>query len=134
MIARTAVIHAVAALMLCGCVERKMVITSEPAGAVVYVSQEEIGRTPVELPFTWYGDYDITLRLDGYQTRNAGANLRMPAYEIPPLDLFSELAPWTYRDTRYLHYSLSPLAPTSDAQLIQQAQDMAAQVQTPVKP
>ena len=118
---------------LCGCVERKMVITSQPAGALVYVSQVEVGRTPMTLPFTWYGDYDITLRLDGYQTLDTHRNLRMPAYEIPPLDLFSELAPWTYHDTRYLDFTLSPSEPVSDQELFQRAQDMSGQVVEPVK-
>ena len=123
-----------AAVTLGGCVERKMVITSEPAGALVYVSQVEIGRTPVTLPFTWYGDYDITLRLDGYQTLDTHANLRMPVYEIPPLDLFSAMAPWTYRDTRYLNFGLEPLQPPTDKELIDRALDMAQEVAAPVKP
>ena len=121
----------IAAAVLCGCVERKMVITSEPAGALAYVSQVEVGRTPVTLPFTWYGDYDVILRLDGYQTLDTHANLRMPAYEVPPLDLFSAMAPWTYHDTRYLHFGLEPLTAPTDEQLINRAQDMAEEVQAP---
>jgi len=121
----------IAALAACGCVERKMVITSEPSGALVYVSQVEVGRTPVTLPFTWYGDYDITLRLDGYQALDTHANLRPPLYEAPPLDLFSELAPWTCQDTRYLHFPLSLVEPVDDQELIRRAREMAQKLQEP---
>jgi hypothetical protein len=34
-----------AAVLLAGCVEREMLVTSEPAGAIVYVSDVEVGRT-----------------------------------------------------------------------------------------
>src|SRR6202000_2421377 len=47
-----------------GCVERKITIGSAPAGAIVTLNDEEVGRTPVTVPFTWYGDYDIVLRLE----------------------------------------------------------------------
>ena len=40
-----------------GCVEREMTLTTDPPGALVYVSDKEIGRTPVTQPFLWYGDY-----------------------------------------------------------------------------
>src|ERR1051326_773674 len=46
-------------VLLPGCVERTMKIPSRPAGAIVYVNDEEVGKTPVKLSFTWYGDYDL---------------------------------------------------------------------------
>lgn len=108
-----------------GCVRRELEITSEPEGAVVYVSDIEVGRTPVVVPFTYYGDRDIILRMDGYQTEVTHANITPPWYEIPPIDLFSEIAPWTYYDRRFLHYTLTPLEPTSREELIRRAEQMA---------
>ena len=115
---------AVAAAALGGCVEREMKITSEPAGALVYVSDREVGRTPLSLPFTWYGDYDVLIRMDGYKTLRANANITPPWYEVPPLDLFSHMAPWTYRDQRFLHYKLEKQEELTDEQLIKQAEEM----------
>jgi hypothetical protein len=115
---------AVAAAALGGCVEREMKITSEPAGALVYVSDREVGRTPLSLPFTWYGDYDVLIRMDGYKTLRANADITPPWYEVPPLDLFSHMAPWTYRDQRYLHYKLEKQEELTDEQLIKQAEEM----------
>ncbi len=115
---------ALAAAALGGCVEREMKITSEPAGALVYVSDREVGRTPVALPFTWYGDYDVLSRMDGYKTLRTNADITPPWYEVPPLDLLSHMAPWTYRDQRYLHYKLEKQEQLTDEQLIKQAEEM----------
>jgi len=115
---------ALAAAALGGCVEREMKITSEPAGALVYVSDREVGRTPVALPFTWYGDYDVLIRMDGYKTLRANADITPPWYEVPPLDLLSHMAPWTYHDRRFLHYKLEKQEQLTDEQLIKQAEEM----------
>ena len=48
-----------------GCVEREWTLETDPPGAIVYVSDVEVGRTPVTLDFTWYGDYEVVFRLDG---------------------------------------------------------------------
>ncbi len=121
------------AAALAGCVERELVITSEPSGALVYISDVEVGRTPLRHPFTWYGDYDIILRMDGWETLKTHRNLRMPAYEVPPADLFSHLAPWTYHDTRYLHFKLEKQKPVTDEQLIQRADELRERNLTPPK-
>lgn len=123
----------VVAAATAGCVERKMTITSEPSGALVYVSDREVGRTPVTIPFTWYGDYDIVLRRDGYNTLTTHAKICPPAYEVPPLDLFSAIAPWTYHDNRYLHYRLCQTPPTTDADLIRRADEMRGKTVSPGK-
>lgn len=120
------VVAAGATAALAGCVEREMTITSEPEGALVYVSDREVGRTPAKVPFTWYGDYDIIIRRDGYKTLNTHADIIPPWYEVPPLDLFSQIAPWTYYDRRALHFRLEKLSLPTDEQLIKHAEKMRA--------
>ncbi len=120
-------------LFFAGCVEREMTITSQPEGAVVFVSDVEVGRTPVTIPFTWYGDYDIILRYDGYETLKTHANINPPVYEIPPFDLFSEMAPWTYHDQRYLHYEMANLVLPGDDALVKRAEEMEKINLQPVK-
>lgn len=106
--------------------ERELRITSQPEGALVFVSEKEVGRTPVTLPFTWYGDYDIQLRLEGYKTLNTHAEINPPWYEVPPIDLLSYLSPWTYRDHRFLDYKLEKQEPVSPEVLIKRAEEMRA--------
>jgi len=76
--------------VLSGCVERTIRITSDPPGARVFLNDEEVGTTPVRTTFLWYGDYDIILRKDGYQTVKTHARIDPPWYQIPPLDFVSE--------------------------------------------
>ncbi|MCJ7545101.1 MAG: PEGA domain-containing protein [Phycisphaerae bacterium] len=116
-----------------GCLEREMTITSQPPGALVYVSDVEVGRTPVTLPFTWYGDYDIIVRLDGYQTLQTHASIYPPIQETPPWDLLAEIAPWTFTDRRYLHFDLHEATLPDDGTLIQRAEQMRGENLQPVK-
>ena len=111
----------VCVLAVGGCVERELKITSEPEGALVFISDLEVGRTPLTRPFAWYGDYDIILRLDGHKTLKTHAEINPPWYEIPPLDLLSQVAPWTYYDRRFLHYKLEKLVLPSDEEVIKRA-------------
>jgi len=120
------------AVCLSGCVEREMTITSEPEGALVMVSSVEKGRTPLTMSFTWYGDYDIIVSMDGYETLKAHRNILPPWYEVPPLDFFSQLAPWTYHDRRYLHFVLSRPQPLSKEELKHQAEVMKQENLEPV--
>ena len=128
-----AIAAAVLAGMLGGCVERKLEITSSPEGALVFVSDVEVGRTPVTVPFTWYGDYDIILRKDGCRTLKTHANVNPPIYEIPPFDLLSALAPWTYHDRRYLHFEMQELVIPPDELLIRQADQLRQRNREPVR-
>lgn len=123
----------VLSLLCVGCVEQKMTITSEPTGAIVYVSDVEVGRTPVTVPFTWPADYDIVIRKEGCQTLVTHANLKPAAYEIPPMDLFAELWPQKIEDHRYLHFVLDKLVVPSDQDLIKRAQQMRQENIEPVK-
>jgi len=94
-----------------GCVQRKLTVTSEPSGAVVTMNDREMGRTPFTTDFTWYGDYDVQVRKEGYQTLSRAQPLPAPWWQWPPIDLLAELAPWHPTDRRELHYTLTPLRP-----------------------
>ena len=127
------IVPAVLAVALGGCLRRDITVTSEPPGALVRLNDVVVGRTPVTVPFKWHGDYDVMLRMDGHETISTHANINVPWYEVPPLDLLSELAPWTYRDHRYLHYKMAPLNLPDDESLVQRAEQMRQENLQPVK-
>ena len=57
-----------------GCVQRSITITSDPPHAIVWLNDEEIGRTPVTVPFTFYGKYDVRIVHEGqWMSRADGA-------------------------------------------------------------
>jgi len=89
-----------------GCGQRTLTITSQPAGALVYLNGEEVGRTPMKYDFDNYGDYDVTLRKEGYQTLKTHRDLKAPLYAWPPLDLFADM--FGAKDRREWTFELAP--------------------------
>src|SRR4051812_4161464 len=72
-----------AALLLClagGCVERELVVESAPDGALVYMNDQEVGRTPIRRDFQWYGTYDVVVRKEGYETLRAQTPVIAPPW------------------------------------------------------
>jgi hypothetical protein len=95
-----------------GCVTRRVMITSDPPGAVVYRNGQPIGATPVEESFLYYGKYRYRFVKDGYQPLDIEPCLSAPWYEYPPLDFISEnVIPFNFRDIHQVHVKLIPLEP-----------------------
>jgi hypothetical protein len=111
----TAALLLVFALPL-GCVRRTLKITTEPPGALVHLNDQEIGRSPTEVDFTWYGDYDVVVRKEGYETLCTSWNVKAPWYQVIPMDFFAEvLWPGKVHDVHEGHFELTAAeAPTSE--------------------
>lgn len=108
--------------MTAGCVQRKLTIHSEPAGALVWLNDKEVGRTPLTIPFEWYGDYDVIIRQPGCETYKGHRKLSPPWYQIPPVDIVAEaMWPATIYDERTWHFKLEPAQPADEAKLIERA-------------
>ena len=105
-----------------GCVERRMVITTEPYGAIVYdESYVPLSASPADKPFTYYGKYRFKIVKDGYETLVVEENVQPPWYELIGLDFISEtLVPWNLRDVRRFHYKLQPIAVVPPDQVLEQ--------------
>ena len=110
----------VAAAASAGCIERALVIESDPAGAEVRLNGTLVGTTPVWVPFRHYGDYEIELRKEGFATLAVAEPVRAPFYARFPLCLFTELLwPGRIRDERYLSYTLEPPSSPDRAELLE---------------
>jgi hypothetical protein len=117
------------ALALPGCIDRRITITSEPPGAIVWLNDVELGRTPITTRFTWYGHYDVRLRLEGHEPIATNRGTRMPIYEVPPIDLVASALPIGVR--RHWHFELAPLpvpSPEAEAQLLDRAREFRGQL------
>ncbi|KKN43459.1 hypothetical protein LCGC14_0702840 [marine sediment metagenome] len=68
-----------------------MRIRTDPAGALIFVNDEEIGLSPVTFAFLWYGDYDIIARKPGFKTLKTHYRVNPPWYQLPPFDLVAEV-------------------------------------------
>lgn len=119
-------------LLAAGCVQRTMTLTSDPPGALVYLNGQEVGRTPLTRSFTWYGNYDVELRREGYDTLKTHTCVVAPFWQWVPLDLVTEVLPLGLKDRQQFGYTLAPAAtqPTDPEQLIGRAQELRAMLQS----
>jgi len=127
--ARPISLAALAALLLTlagGCVERILKIQTDPPGALVTVNDEEVGVSPVQVSFLWYGDYELTIRKRGYETLKTSYRIHPPWYQWPPLDLIAEtLIPFTIRDEHELPiFTLTPAAEPPVEEVVQRAVEL----------
>ncbi len=100
-----------------GCVQRTITVRSDPPGALVYMNDQEIGRTPVTRNFLWYGTYDVELRMPGYESVKTTTPVIAPWWQWVPMDFFAETLP--LRDNHDLTYAMHrPSAVQEDPQLL----------------
>jgi hypothetical protein len=113
---------------LAGCVRRELHITSDPSGALVFLNNVEVGRTPVTRPFTFYGTYDVVVRKEGYETLKTRKPVVAPWWQWVPIDLVAEMFPLT--DKQRLAFTLTPIptGPVDPAALLQRADQLRTQL------
>ncbi len=119
-----------------GCVERTLTLTSDPPGALVYLNGEEVGRTPLTRDFVWYGNYDVALRKDGYETVKTTTNVKPPVWQWIPLDFAAELLPVRLRDAQSFSYSMMPAStqPVNAEGIIYRAHQYEGQLESGKQP
>lgn len=91
-----------------GCLKRTITITSEPAGALVWLNDVEVGRTPTQVDFTYFGVYDVRLDLEGYEPIIARRDAKAPLHEYPGIDLLAEMYPGSIETNIRWHFDLMP--------------------------
>ncbi len=126
-----AVVATILALAGSGCVERRMIIRTNPPGALAYVDDNEVGLTPVAISPIYYGSRKIRLVKDGCETQEFIQSVPPPWYEIPPLDFFSEnVVPGKIRDVRTYDYQLYPQTVVPQEDLLTRAESLRRGTQT----
>ena len=119
------------ALLVVGCVgvRRELTVESEPAGALVYLNGEEVGRTPLTHPFLYYGTMDVKLRKEGYETLEDRPRVWAPFWQVPPLDLVAEA--FSFTDRHRLSYEMTPQRQDVDpAELVRRGTQLRGQLQS----
>jgi len=124
-------IAVLAALALAGCygqVQRTLTIESEPEGARCWLNDNEVGRTPVTVPFTWYGTYNVRLEHAGYEPLIASAKVKAPHFQWIPLDLaYETVVPGVHRDAHAFQFTMSEVQPTDVTTLRERAEGLRRQ-------
>lgn len=118
-----------------GCVQRRLMIRSNPPGALVYVDDYQVGTTPVATNFTYYGTRKIRLVMSGYETLTVMQPIPAPWYEFPGLDFVSEnLVPGEIRDERVVEFQLKPQMIVPSPQLLGRAENLRHGASPPIAP
>ena len=93
-----------------GCIQRRMVVVSDPPGALVLHNGKPIGNAPGDDHFVYYGNHHFTLIRPGYQTLQVDQRIQAPWYEFFPLDFVTEgVVPFQIEDVRRYTYQMQPL-------------------------
>jgi len=124
-----------AGLAITGCygqVQRTLTIDSEPQGALCWLNENEIGRTPCTVPFTWYGTYEVRLETPGYEPLVSTARVHAPPYQWMPLDLaFETLIPGIRHDDHAFRFALKKSEPVDPDALRGRAEGLRTDAKTP---
>jgi hypothetical protein len=113
-----------------GCVERRLTVNTEPQGAVVLLNDEEIGTSPVTVSFQWYGDYNIAISKDGFETLKTHRSLQAPWYDAFPFDFFAQLViPRRVVDSYEWTFELVQKQPLTRDQLLEKVEKIKSQVE-----
>ena len=115
------------ALCLTGCVQRTISITSQPVGALVHLNDEEIGRTPLQVPFAFYGTYDVRLEKEGFKPLWTKQKTDAPWWEAPGPDLFAEMVPGNKVEQEW-HFELESASLMEEDPLIGRAEALRASI------
>ena len=112
----------VAAFSGCNGVRRRLTITSEPSGAIVYLNNKEIGKTPISQNFLYSGTYNIKCCKEGYEMKETYYKAGCPWYLYPGIDFFSEnFTPGELRDEQRCHIVLEQKREIPENELYEKA-------------
>jgi hypothetical protein len=119
----------IVSLLLGGCVERRLTINTEPMGAIVVLNDEEIGISPVTVSFEWYGDYNVRISKEGFETLKTHRMLKGPWYDRFPFDFFAQIvSPKRIVDSYQWSFTLAPQTQPNREELIRDAQKLKGQL------
>jgi hypothetical protein len=129
-----ALLSVLGALCASGCVQRTLTVRSNPPGALVYLNDFEVGRTPITRNFVWYGTYDVELRKEGFESIKTTAQVWAPWWQWVPIDFLAEFLP--LHDHHEISYKLrEPAVVQVDAQeLARRGLELRAKLETSERP
>lgn len=123
------VVGLIVSLLFSGCVERRLTINTVPQEAIVVLNDEEIGISPVTVSFEWYGDYDVRISKEGFETLKTHRKLKGPWYDRFPFDFFAQIVnPKRIVDSYEWTFTLARQKQPTREELIRNAEELKKQL------
>jgi hypothetical protein len=108
-----------------GCVHRRMTIHSDPPGALAKVDGKVIGYTPASFDYIWYGEREVQVLKDGYETQTQLVKLGAPWYQRFPFEFLSDnFAGSHIEDRRQINIRMQPKRHDSSTDVLQRGRAM----------
>ena len=95
-------------LLSAGCVKRTLSITTTPSNALVWLNDREVGRTPLEIEFLYYGEYDVRIQHMDSESLMTTRWVKSPWWDMPFVDLAAEAMPFDLNANPVWHFDLQP--------------------------
>lgn len=112
-------------LLLPGCVHRRVTIHSSPPGALAKVDGKVIGYTPASFDYTWYGEREVEVLRDGYETKRQLIKFGAPWYQHFPFEFFSDnFAGKHISDHRQIRIQMQPRRRDSSMDVLDRARSL----------
>lgn len=114
----------------CNSVKRRMIVRTQPEGALVSIDRQPVGYSPVSVPFTYYGTREIQLEMDGFETIRVKERVAPPLYDSFPFSFVTEnFSVRERRDNRVMDFQLVPKQQANENQLIERANQTRSNIQ-----
>lgn len=124
-----AVVLTLLSISLTGCVQRRLMVRSQPEGAFVTIDNQPIGPTPLSVPYTYSGTRQIRLEKDGFKTVDVEQRIRPAWFDTFPVSLVTNnFWPREIRDERILDFQLEPRTQASENLLLDRANQLRGDV------
>jgi len=112
-----------------GCVQRRLIVRSQPEGAFVSIDNQPIGYTPLSAPYTYSGTRKIRLEKDGFKTVDVEQRIRPKWFDTFPISFVTNnFWPRELRDERLLDFQLEPKDQASENLLLERANQLRGDV------
>lgn len=121
------------AAALTGCVERRIWIDTDPPGALVWLNDAQLGRSPVDVGILHDGVYDLRIEKDGFEPIVTGVDVHGPIWDTVPLDFFAEVLPVDARHDSRWRFTLR-VRDDSESALVERAARLRETMTPPASP
>ena len=94
----------------CSCVDRRLLIDTEPQGARVFMDREDLGKTPIDMAFEYGGEREFLILHETEKTKykplRVVQNTEKFFIDVFPFDVLTQIQPFHVSDEHRFFFKL----------------------------